>query len=1793
MNAGAMVKMLKASARRCSAGLGGLLMICTGAPAFAQSFACEKASSLVETAICASGELRSADESLARSFSSSLRGANADAAARLRSEQRAWLAERDGCALQGSTVGDCLARSYQSRITALAGTAAALSMTSALPAGPPPGIASLARTSVPAAGESSTLLNVERPGRFTIRASSKTGVALQLVDMIAGPGDLAGDAGGKDGRLDLLLDKGVYKLRTFGAPVAAGDASLTVTPFAATGPADATLLRGGEKSSGLSDGQQASFWVFVGADGRLFVDAAGRALGDLRAWRNGTDLSELAPSSASVEPVSGQSLARLRLDGAVESGLYLVTAYGGAPLVWSDGSTAEPLHVSVGVSKYLPGGSTSATVGPSGTLRFGVPSSANVARIELPDVAPVRLNVVRDGKTVGSAALEKASREPSVTAAFVAGDGTIVEIVGRAGQRVSLRALSTATSARTDAIGPHVASVDVAGDGGDEVPATALLARFDRGSGKGQVIASTALRVAPGQAWRRKFNLRGPTTLLVEVAGSGPVAARTTGPGVRVSLEALLGTNAPRADGRRPRQWDVEAGFYTLKLDPVAGAIGVLDVTFGQPDLAVEPTSSPPHRDTIDFGLLTFERGTSHQIFVNSAPALLSAPRLRALPANLAGGALVIPQTARTTATDTLPVAPPPSLLAPNKPMPPPRPRSGVPGPADAPKPVTTTRMVPLGASAKPVTTTAANALPPKPASILAPPAPAVDKALVIPVRTPPGGTLSVTDATGQPVPFTRTPDAIDKNVRSSTMTIPPAESARTLVFAWSAATPNEPIPQLPREEYGARIVAGAPFFFDLARDERKSFALDVGDGGLYRVETLGRLQTSAAIGTRFLPKLDSAEDNGPGHNALVQTWLRGGTYRVRVEAKDSAGRLGVIAKPTRLIDGGTIVADGSARATLADDAGATFLLDIAESGDYRLDLYGIDRTWTARLEDADGWPLAAPGELSTERRRLEKGRYRLVVMPPDVEAAIVVRLRRQRGDIPLEGHGPHLLPFDKTVKAQWREPGSGVARTPDRYEFTLDGMAKVTLATSDGMTGDLLRVGDAKAMLRIARDKPFKGELAAGRYAIEMRAIGRDDRLDYSLDLKSDEIQPDSPRFVDLPATIPFVIAQDRVVGLTTYGDTQLSGVLRNEAGEPIERLSGRTDDWNIALSRRLPAGRYSLELAALAMPKASADDASETSDNADDKNSDAPKNNAPATASENDDPSAAVGDSGADERKKIEVRLALPAASAARELALSGTAVTRGDGVSRFAVAAPDADTLLLIAAEGNAEVVLSLERSGKVVAFSRGRTPVVAVPVDAATRDGWEVAVWPVDGGDAAVSLGARAIAGIAESAATLRLVQASTDGPLARWRVGRLASPAKALLSLPTRTDGLIVGSTSARALAPFETGVIAPQSAAVWFVAPAGASTSILNVELPAPDAPSVALTLVGGDAALLPAGVSSGRLRVWRADATDGQPGLLSDRGAAVADGTAIALAGDTPVQLRNAGSTGDLAVRVRAVDVVQAAPVDASVATALVLPPRSAQPLDLPAGTSRLSLQLAPGIAAVLSGGDATLAVWGGDRAIVRETTGAWKDALLVNTTDAPAPAGLGVVPAQPVPALAAGGALKRFFGAAGALAVTVDAIAGDRLTVAGSAATFVGRDGHVLRGASLVLPGPGSLTLDHPAGLVVAGLSRGDLTPWAVPKSIAMVLPGSVRLEGAAMALAIHANAPMLSAGADNRAGRLRLAAGRRGRPRADAARRRRPALYRGGRRRTAAVFAAGRTADRHARPVGRTDHGPSGMV
>ena len=137
-------------------------------------------------------------------------------------------------------------------------------------------------------------------------------------------------------------------------------------------------------------------------------------------------------------------------------------------------------------------------------------------------------------------------------------------------------------------------------------------------------------------------------------------------------------------------------------------------------------------------------------------------------------------------------------------------------------------------------------------------------------------------------------------------------------------------------------------------------------------------------------------------------------------------------------------------------------------------------------------------------------------------------------------------------------------------------------------MVGEIFK-GEKESVGKVAAGRPFKSKLSAGDYRVEARSLAHDDRLDYEISLDSKELQPDAPRAVQPPTHVDFSLANDSVVDLASFGDIETIGVLKDGRGDVIERLQPRADDWNVALSRRLPAGNYRLELERLgAQPSA-----------------------------------------------------------------------------------------------------------------------------------------------------------------------------------------------------------------------------------------------------------------------------------------------------------------------------------------------------------------------------------------------------------------------------------------------------------------------------------------------------------------------------------------------------------------------------------------------------------------------------
>ena len=810
------------------------------AMAAAQSFDCGKVQAPVDRAICASPHLRQLDTDLANAYTAALRRdpTRADA---VRSAQRSWASGRAACvAGKSADAEQCLATAYAARLAALgaAGTVqpvlpstAAAPPAPRMPAGlpaiePPAGM--LERDHVPAAGETDVLLHVTSPGRFAIRATSATGTALQLVDMLTGPGDRAGWPGKQDGRIDALLDAGTYKLRAFGADGATGETALSLAAFTEAGAAQ--LAPGYQPAAlALRDLQYRSFWLVVG-DGPPRIEAAGRSLAALKLWRDGRDLVEVPEATRIIAATPARPMTDIVLSGEVPPGTYLVTAYGGPPLPWSDGATDEPLYVRTGQSTDLLTGGLSGQVGVFGSEFFAAPTNADRVLLSLPQPADARLRATGPGAKTVASDIAKADRARATLMDLPARSGKprFVELTAAPGQEFSLRPLAAGNRAILGR--PGVVSVERAGryrlgveepaTGGDEAPATALLLRFPPDGARDtapQVVASPGVPViGPGAAWRARFNLRGETALLFQASAAVTVAVRAEGPALAARITTPGGAvlNA-MGNGTTASSWALSPGWYTLLLTPKPQAAGILDLTLGPAGLIPPaPVPAGPENPVLPLGEQSLDGQVRFELLTTRIPGDAPNLVLRAAPVELGDGPLV----------ETLP--------------------------ADA------------GAR--------------------------------IEAHARDAGTLVVRDIAGGAALESRAIGAGDM----TEVAVPPADHARTIAVALlpaaSSAEPNPaPAPAL------TALRDGETAFLDLDRDEQASFALTVGQGGLYRVQTTGRLKTDGRIGTAFIPVLDAAQANGVGANMLLQRYLRAGRYRLDVTARIRRGVSGS-ARPRR-----------------------------------------------------------------------------------------------------------------------------------------------------------------------------------------------------------------------------------------------------------------------------------------------------------------------------------------------------------------------------------------------------------------------------------------------------------------------------------------------------------------------------------------------------------------------------------------------------------------------------------------------------------------------------------------------------------------------------------------------------------------------------------------------------------------------------------------------------------------------------------------------------------------------------
>ncbi|MFN7146304.1 MAG: hypothetical protein ACK4YP_21200, partial [Myxococcota bacterium] len=492
--------------------------------------------------------------------------------------------------------------------------------------GTPEAAVTLSAATVPATGTHAVGVTVGRFGRYALTATSSQGSAVQLVDRMAGPGEVRGEPGVTDGRVDAFLERGEYRLRVLSDPAGTGEARIEAHPFVEVGGARPPLLPDTtEVAATLADLEQRSWWVQVDADEDFAVELAGRSLADVRLWRDGQWLDPATPTCEEIAPEPKRPLRRCALTTRLGAGLWQLVAYGGPAVPWSVTEPEQPLYVRRGLPPLAEAGRLSGTIGPLGTERWLVPGAATAFRLELPSGADATLAVRaldpadpfrRDG-TVGRIQKETLPPVAEVTQA-PASAGRVVTVSGAPGQAFTLQHFPKGRASDLRGSGPTWITTLHAGDPVDRPDVTGVLVES---GAKGKLVAASLLPLSRAQPYRRRFNLLRETTLGFLVGDPADYQVMTAGTRVAWRWEPYLVTKpkghvAPEAK-EGPRTTELTAGMWALTLVPVTP--GVVEVVVrADPKQRVEP--SVP-RTNVQFAGVVLTPGVGYRLHLDGGEA--------------------------------------------------------------------------------------------------------------------------------------------------------------------------------------------------------------------------------------------------------------------------------------------------------------------------------------------------------------------------------------------------------------------------------------------------------------------------------------------------------------------------------------------------------------------------------------------------------------------------------------------------------------------------------------------------------------------------------------------------------------------------------------------------------------------------------------------------------------------------------------------------------------------------------------------------------------------------------------------------------------------------------------------------------------------------------------------------------------------------------------------------------------------------------------------------------------------
>lgn len=977
---------------------------------------------------------------------------------------------------------------------------AAASLVAPLSAAPEKGAFALSRARFPAKGRQEAVLEIARAGRYALAAKSKQGAQIQLVDRMTGPSGSDGESGQRDGRLDVLLDAGKYKVQIHSPEKGRGEVSLDVHAFAERRNSEPPLLVDRQPvEASLEDFQQDSWWVHIPERRTVYLEAQGRGLADLRLWKDGAWLLDREPQVRITETVKGRPERNCLLVVDLNPGTYLLTAYGGPALPWAKETGGHPFHLRSGLPVLPAVFRTDGRVSAFGLDRFLVPAGADLFFLQLAAKRNFRMEVgafnLGDplGVSQASASITKKSADPECSVRHVSSKTySLVSLAGDPGEHYVLQVLDDKDTYALVPPAPKDYRIATLHSGyvDDNIDATGILVASGKKGARPEVIADDAIHLGAEKGWARRFNLLGENSAFFYVEEPGDYQILSSGTDAEFVMEPFFlqrpfNYASPTYSGSGS-VFPLEKGYWKLTLRPRLK--GVLRVALqkkgllqrladwvtgkdqasplpGKPGCLFPKVRLDPERSYTLY--LGHQEGVSRGATVQPLPLKLEEPLAMVLQPGRDESVLVAGET-ECRLTITAPAAAKFDCYVDGKPW--------------------------------------------------------VDTQPLAP------GPHAVWVRNNGPKGLQCTLQGVQVRLASDA---PPVFLPSAVKQSLEAKLPI--------------LTTGSPYFLDLGVQEQRTAVLTVPAPGFYRVETTGLLKTALTIRSAVRTKLFSAEANGVGRNALLSQYLKEGEYLLTVQTLGaSAGHAGVKVARTEVTEAGDLLLDREAKAEILANRGIAYGFSVAAPGKYALRTTGQGRFFPCRLEDAEGWPVLSPGQPSDLSEELAPGRYRFLSLPVDVDTLRLTSIHQVPEKRHLEGKGPHPLALGEAVANRWMEPAPGSTRQRDVYTLAIPADLDVRVHLGNPMMqAFLVKAGGGEPPRTVRPGKDWAGLLPAGDYRLEVECSRINDRVDYDVKVATSQLAPGLRRAVAVPGWVEVRLAKDSVVEIYSQGQVDVRGLL------------------------------------------------------------------------------------------------------------------------------------------------------------------------------------------------------------------------------------------------------------------------------------------------------------------------------------------------------------------------------------------------------------------------------------------------------------------------------------------------------------------------------------------------------------------------------------------------------------------------------------------------------------------------